>query len=160
MRALLLLTTGFVVTVACSGSHMPAGVPTAPSPSSPTVTSPPVVGASSTAIPISVGQTVRATVALSDAACDTHFLTDAPDPCLRYAIASPTSGQLRIHVSSGGPSWLALRVGQVVRGYGVEMVDGAVDVIAGDTYEVSVALHQTVGANRSQSFELTTSLAP
>ena len=110
---------------------------------------------SSTATPIILGQTIAGTVNLSDPPCDTQFLTDAPDPCQRFAITPATSGALRIHVSSPGPGWLALRVGGN-KTYGVTTVDGAASVNAGATYEVSVAAH--AGNPASQTFELSTTM--
>jgi hypothetical protein len=149
------LIAGLVVTAACDRPNR--AIPTAP-----TVTAVPIAAAAAApkGTPISVGQTVRATVTASDAPCDTHFLTDAPDPCLRYAVAPSASGRLRVRVTSAGPSWLTLRIGEELRLYGIQDVDGTVSVSAGAMYEVSVALHQAVAGNTSQPFELTTSLAP
>jgi hypothetical protein len=55
---------------------------------------------------------------------------------------------------------LALRIGGVVCSYGVETLDCAVNVSAGTSYEVSVALHAATDHATGQPFELTASVAP
>jgi hypothetical protein len=66
---------------------------------------------------------------------------------------------LKVQVTSPGPSALTLLDGSHPK-WGVRAVNGAVGVEAGSTYEISVALHDAVGGNTSQTFELTTSLEP
>lgn len=148
-RPFLLLVTAVVAAMACGESRNPNAIPLQPS-ATPSATP----GAAPNATPIVVGQTVGGTVYASDPPCDTHFLTDAPDPCQRFVITPSVSGKLRVHVSSPGPDWLALRVGSN-RSYGVTTVEGATDVTAGLTLELSVALHT---GGTSQAFELSTTM--
>lgn len=151
-RSLLLVLIAVLVESACGASgYSPTGSLTAPGPTT-------IVGASSDATPIAVGETVSGVVALSDPACDTDIMTDAPDPCQRFAVTPLKSGTLHVQVSSAGPDWLALRVAGL-GSYGTTSVVGAATVAAGTTYEVSVALHAPVDGNTSQAFELSTSLS-
>jgi hypothetical protein len=147
-----------LISTACNETRGPLLLrnPGAPTPTLGPPPAPP--GTSPNAIPIALGQTVTGVVTLSDPACDTRH-DDVPDPCQRFAIAISTSGMLKVQVISQGPSTLTLRVGSVRR-YGVTAVSGAAAVQAGATYEVSVALHDPVGGNTSQMFELATSLDP
>jgi hypothetical protein len=157
----MFLVAALVVTLACERSQTSFAIPTSPSATIPPIVAAPTPpgGAAPTATSISVGQTVRAAVTLSDGACD-KYLTEAIDPCLRYAIVPSEAGLLRVQLNSPGPSELALRIGGVVYGYTVERIEHTVRVSAGVTYELSVALHNAKSGNTSQLFELTTSLVP
>jgi len=149
--ALSLVVAALVVTAACSE---PGRIifPTSPT----NLSIPPATpGAPSTATPISVGQSVRATVALSDKTCEVdHDL----QPCAQFAIVPDTTGLLWVRLTSAGPSELALRIAGLVRGYDVRQIEGSASVIAGQKYEVSVALHFAKDGNTDQLFELTTKL--
>jgi len=138
-----------MVSTACDGPAAPSATP---APSLP-LTRP---GASPNAIPIALGHTVSGVVSLSDPPCETGY---GPEPCQRFAIAISTSGVLKVQVTSPGPSGLTLLDGSYPK-WGVTALSGAVSVQAGSTYEISVALHDAVGGNTSQTFELTTSLEP
>ncbi len=149
--ALSLVVASLVVTAACSE---PGRIVF---PSSPTTLSvpPAAPGAPSTATPISVGQNVRATVTLDDRRCDIdHDL----QPCAQFVIVPETTGLLWVRLSSAGPSELALRIAGLVRGYDVKQIEGSASVVAGQKYEVSVALHFAKDGNIDQLFELTTKL--
>jgi hypothetical protein len=115
------------------------------------------VASPSATTPITLGQTLTGVVRLSDLPCEELFDGHDEGPCQRFAITIPTSGTLNVHVTSPGPSWLALRVGSARTTYGVTAVDAAATVQAG-SYEFSVALHEAVNGNADQTFELTTSL--
>ncbi len=67
---------------------------------------------------------------------------------------------LWVRLSSAGPSELALRIAGLVRGYSINQIEGSANVIGGQTYEVSVALHYAMDGNIDQLFELTTKLDP
>ena len=137
---------------ACNESRNSLVIPTTPTVSIPRA----LPGAPPTATPISVGQNVRATVALSDTPCE---FGHGPEPCVQFAIVPATSGLLWVQLSSAGPSGLALKIAGVVR-YGVSRIEGTANVSAGQTYEVSVSLNDARNGNTQQPFELTTSLAP
>ena len=149
---LLMLSPPLATMAGCSERRDAFSIPT--SPSSPI---PVTVGAAPRAIPISVGQTVRATVTLADAPCD---LGHGPQPCVRYAIVPVLSGGLLVQLSAPGPNELALVIGAVLSGYGVDRIEGSVRVSEGLTYEVSVALTDAKAGSTSQVFELTTSITP
>ena len=100
---------------------------------------------------------MRATVTLADAPCD---LGHGPQPCVRYAIVPVLSGGLLVQLSAPGPNELALVIGAVLSGYGVDRIEGSVRVSEGLTYEVSVALTDAKAGSTSQVFELTTSITP
>lgn len=151
-RTLPILITGLVVTAACSGSRTALVIPTSPSATAPTT-----VGSEPSAASISVGQTVRGSVALEDAPCD---FGHGPEPCVRFAVVPAAAGVLRVQLHSPGPGELALRIGGIVRGYGVERIEGTTSVAAGIAYDVSVSLHNAKAGHSRQLFELTTSLAP
>lgn len=129
-----------------------------PLPRSPTSASA-VPSVSPDATSIGLGQVVTGTVTLADKSCEPDFPGDPPEPCQRFAIAISTSGVLTARVTSAGPSALTLRVGPE-REWGVTDLSTATGVAAGSTYEIAVALHDAVGGNTSQAFELTTSLTP
>lgn len=145
------LLATLLLSMACNGSQNPAAPTTMPGPPQ----APP--GASPNAIPIALGQTVTGVVALSDPVCDAGSPGDL-EPCQRFAVAIPTSGVLKVQVTSTGPSGLTLRVAFGGPSWGVTALSGAVGVQAGSTYEISVSLHDARAP--SQTFELTTSLEP
>jgi hypothetical protein len=153
-RAIELFMIGAVlaVTPACGERLGSYAAPTAP-----TATIPTTVGRSPTTTPISVGQTVRATVTLADAPCD---LGHGPQPCVRYTIVPVEAGGLRVQLSAPGPNELALLIGGLLSGYGVERIEGTVIVRAGLAYDVSVVLTDAKSGSASQAFELTTSVTP
>lgn len=152
IRSLPILFAGLVMTAACSGSRTAVAIPTSPSATAPTA-----VGTEPPAASISVGQSVRGSVALADARCD---FGHSPEPCVRFAVVPAAAGVLLVQLTSPGPGELALRVGGLVRGYGVERIEGTTIVAAGTAYDVSVSLHNAGTGHSSQLFELTTSLAP
>jgi hypothetical protein len=140
-----------LLSMSCNGSQNPAAPRTPPGPP----LAPP--GTSPNAIRIELGQNVSGVVAVSDPVCDAGSPTEL-EPCQRFAVAIPTSGVLRVQVTSTGPSGLTLRVGFGVPSWGVTALSGAVAVQAGSTYEISVSLHDARAP--SQAFALTTSLEP
>jgi hypothetical protein len=103
-----------------------------------------------------VGETISGVVSLSDPLCEPGHPADPPEPCQRFAIAIPTSGVLRVHVTSRGPYGFTLGIG-ALRQWGATVI---ASVQAGSTYEISVALHGVIAGLSSQAFELTTSLEP
>jgi hypothetical protein len=142
----------------CSGNNRtwsPTAA-TAPAPSAPLGAPSALPGTSSTAIPLSLGQTVSGSVTLSDPTCD-PLSTDPPEPCQRFAIAIPTSGVLQVQLTTRGPYSFTLGIGPSIRQWGTTV---AASVQAGSTYEISVALHGRIEGIPSQTFELTTSLGP
>ena len=149
--ALPFVVAALLVTVACSepgrivfpSSPTPAAVPRA------------FGGASPNATPITVGEHVRATVALSDAGCEFGY---GPEPCLQFAITPADSGVLSVQLQSDGPSELALMIAGVVSGYSTSSIQGRASVSGGTTYEVRVSLHGAAPGKATQLFELTTSL--
>ena len=146
-----LVVVALFVTAACSE---PGRIVLPSSPS--TLVGPPALpGAPSTATPISVGQSVRATVTLSDRTCD---VDQHLQPCSQFAIVPETTGLLWVRLSSAGPSELALKIAGLVRGYDVKQIEASARVIGGQKYEVSVALHNAMNGNTGQIFELTTRL--
>ena len=155
--ALLFVVATLFVTAACNESRASLVIPTSPSPAPSANVPRAFPGAPPTATLISVGQAVRATVALSDAPCE---FGHGPEPCLQFAIVPSTSGLLWVQLSSAGPSLLALKIAHVVRGYSVNRIEGTANVSAGQTYEVSVSLNAAEGGNTSQLFDLTTKLDP
>ena len=115
-RAIELFMIGAVLIVAPACGERPGSyaAPTAPT------TIPTTVRASPAATPISVGQTVRATVTLADAPCD---LGHGPQPCVRYTVVPVVAGGLRVQLSAPGPNELALLIGGLLSGYGVERIE-------------------------------------
>ena len=110
-------------------------------------------GASSGAVPIALGQAVSGVLTLLDPPCAGPIGSEAPEPCQRFAISVRASGLLRVRVESPGPAGLTVRVGRVLQ-WGM-VVNASVVVAAGETYEISVALHD---GSANQPFQLTTSL--
>jgi hypothetical protein len=151
-KSLFLVLLGVFAVSACEGSYS-APILTAPGPG-PTI----IVGASSNANPIAIGETVTGVVKLSDPFCVADPI-EPGDPCQRFAVTPSESGTLRVQVTSPGPGWLTLRVASEVGSYGTTSVSSVVDVVAGSTYEVSVALHAPAVGDTSQAFELSTALA-
>ena len=149
---LLMLSPPLATLAGCSQGRGSFSTPTSPSSSTPVT-----VVAVPRATPISVGQTVRATVTMADAPCD---LGHGPQPCVHYAIVPAQSGGLSVQLSSPGPNELALVIGAVVSGYGVARIEGSVRVSEGLAYQVSVALTDAKAGSTSQTFELTTVLTP
>ena len=151
------LLVALLACAACGSSQPVLQNPVAPSAPLPPPAPPPAPPPPLPPAPISLGETVTGVVNLSDPGCDPAFPFE--DPCKRFSIAIPTTGTLKVHVASPGPRTLTLRVG-TLRVYGMSAVSGSIAVQAGSTYEISVALHDHVGGDYSQPFELTSSLDP
>ena len=152
--ALLFIVAALLMTAACSEP----GRLLLPASPSPVATIPrATTGAPATATPISIGQTVKAIVALSDTPCEFSW---GPEPCLQFSIVPVTSGLLWVQVSSAGPSELGLRIATEVALYSVGRMEGKALVTAGSTYAVRVSLHNAAGGNVAQSFELTSGVEP
>jgi hypothetical protein len=145
MRRVCYLLAVSLVWTACSGSKsvlpnpIAPGVPLAPS------------GASPSAIPVGLGETVTGVVTVSDP----PYLTSwGPEPGLRFSVQTSTSGILRVRLTPG--SGLTLWMDSMPS-WGVNEITGTTRVQGGGTYEIAVSLHDR---QTNLAFELTTALEP
>jgi hypothetical protein len=107
------------------------------------------------AVPIRLGETVVETVSESDRPIETRW---GPEACRRFAVAIPSSGSLRVQVTSPGPTGLTLWVNSTPFWGTVHDVVGSARLHGGATYEIAVSMHDRQSA--TQAFELTAFLDP